>query len=342
MVQFSVLDFIKSQWTPVPPAPKADLHGQTVVVVGANTGIGFEAATHFARMGPGRLILACRSLERGSVALAKLEASTGCKTAELWLLDLSSFESVRGFADRIEQEVQRLDILIANAAVVPNQFEETKDHWETSVQVNHISPALLIILLMPKMFASLDESPRPPRIVVVSSSLHHYAKIPDNVFESSTPLQVLSDKDLGPPFEAMPRYYLAKLFNVFLTLSLTDHIPCLTTVAVNPGFCYSDLRRDTRTLVIRTLERVLAFTAEEGSRQIVWAALNSRAAPGEKVDCMKGAFVSYMSVGEPSDFVLSDEGAAFREKLWHETLEIVIVVPPDLGPFKRSTWVSGE
>lgn len=70
MVQFSVLNFIKSQWTPVPPAPKVDLHGQTVVVVGANTGIGFEAATHFARMGPGRLILACRSLERGSVALA--------------------------------------------------------------------------------------------------------------------------------------------------------------------------------------------------------------------------------------------------------------------------------
>ncbi|KAL4263886.1 NAD(P)-binding domain superfamily protein [Pleurotus pulmonarius] len=209
MVQFSVLNFIKSQWTPVPSAPKVDLDGQTVVVVGANTGIGFEAAMHFAKMGPGRLILACRSLSRGSAALDKLKATTGCETAELWLLDLSSFESVRAFADRIELEVQRLDILIANAAVVPNQFEETEDHWETSIQVNHIAPALLIILLMPKMFASLDESTKSPRIVIVSSSLHHHAKVPDNVFKSSTPLQVLSDKSLSSPFEAMPRYYLA-------------------------------------------------------------------------------------------------------------------------------------
>ncbi|KAF4596784.1 hypothetical protein EYR40_007526 [Pleurotus pulmonarius] len=306
MVQFSVLNFIKSQWTPVPSAPKVDLDGQTVVVVGANTGIGFEAAMHFAKMGPGRLILACRSLSRGSAALDKLKATTGCETAELWLLDLSSFESVRAFADRIELEVQRLDILIANAAVVPNQFEETEDHWETSIQVNHIAPALLIILLMPKMFASLDESTKSPRIVIVSSSLHHHAKVPDNVFKSSTPLQVLSDKSLSSPF--------------------------VTTVAVNPGFCCSDLRRETRTLVIWALERVLAFTAEEGSRQIVWAALNSGAVPEEKVDCMKGAFVSYMSVEKPSDFVLSDEGAMFRKKLWCETLEIVAKLDPRIKP----------
>ena len=61
--------FAKAQYTTVPPVPKVDLTGKTVIVVGANAGLGFEAAKHFARMHPGKLILACRSKEKGEAAL---------------------------------------------------------------------------------------------------------------------------------------------------------------------------------------------------------------------------------------------------------------------------------
>jgi retinol dehydrogenase-12 len=68
-MKLTVSDFIKNQWTAVPPVAQADLTGKTVIITGANNGIGFEAAKHFARMKPGKLILACRSKERGQTAL---------------------------------------------------------------------------------------------------------------------------------------------------------------------------------------------------------------------------------------------------------------------------------
>lgn len=61
--------FIKDQRATVPPLPKADLSGKTVIVTGANTGLGLEASKHFARMGPERLILACRNPKKGAAAV---------------------------------------------------------------------------------------------------------------------------------------------------------------------------------------------------------------------------------------------------------------------------------
>ena len=68
-MQLSFFQFVRQQLATVPSVEYEDLSGKTVVVIGANTGIGFEATTHFARMNPDRLILGCRSKERGEVAL---------------------------------------------------------------------------------------------------------------------------------------------------------------------------------------------------------------------------------------------------------------------------------
>ena len=68
MGRFSMLRFISDQWLTVPELEKQDLSGQTVLVVGANVGLGLEAAKHFASMGPGKLILACRSIKKAEDA----------------------------------------------------------------------------------------------------------------------------------------------------------------------------------------------------------------------------------------------------------------------------------
>ena len=60
--------FVVEQWHAVPKLEKQDLSGQTVLVVGANIGLGLEAAKHLARMGPGKLVLACRSIEKAEDA----------------------------------------------------------------------------------------------------------------------------------------------------------------------------------------------------------------------------------------------------------------------------------
>ena len=67
-MQPSFFRFLLQQLATVPPVEHEDLSGKTVVVIGANVGLGFEAAKHFARMNPDRIILGCRSKERGEAA----------------------------------------------------------------------------------------------------------------------------------------------------------------------------------------------------------------------------------------------------------------------------------
>jgi retinol dehydrogenase-12 len=80
MAKFSVFDFIRNQLATTPPVPVADLTGKTVVVTGANVGLGFEAAKHFARMNPAKLVIACRSQSKADAALAGKPRSIGMAT----------------------------------------------------------------------------------------------------------------------------------------------------------------------------------------------------------------------------------------------------------------------
>lgn len=84
---------------------------------------------------------------------------------------------------------------------------------------------------------------------------------------------------------------------------------------VNPGYCYSGLRKSwtgARAWVDWIMEKALARTSEEGSRQVVWAAVGGVNAP----DKLRGAYISLVQISEPSDYVLSEEGGKAQDKLW--------------------------
>ena len=153
-MQYGVFQFLRDQLATVPPVEHEDLSGKTVVVIGANVGLGFEAAKHFAKMNPERIILGCRSKERGEAAVTgdsnplllylsvshnyaykELKAETGYKSAELWIIDLARISSVVDFAERFEKEGSRLDILLLNAGIEPVHGQQlTVDGFEqTSV-----------------------------------------------------------------------------------------------------------------------------------------------------------------------------------------------------------------
>ncbi len=76
------LDFLRDQWAPTLPVVTADLAEKTVIVTGANTGLGFEASKHFARMNPGKLILACRSQQKGEAGLTRMSGSSHNSNAQ--------------------------------------------------------------------------------------------------------------------------------------------------------------------------------------------------------------------------------------------------------------------
>src|SRR5262245_3846612 len=93
------------------------LDGKTVLVTGANSGIGFHTALELGRAGA-RVLVACRDPERGQAAVDQLRAGAASATFQLESLDLAELSSVRALAERIDQQGQVIDILINNAGVM--------------------------------------------------------------------------------------------------------------------------------------------------------------------------------------------------------------------------------
>jgi len=120
-----------------------DLTGRTVLVTGANTGLGYAAALKFLRMNPARLVLAVRDVSKGLEAVRRLadDLGTGAggvptpaleAVVQVWECDLASFASVKQFAHKVDKELERLDIAVLNAAVATSKWAMTTDGWEVS------------------------------------------------------------------------------------------------------------------------------------------------------------------------------------------------------------------
>ncbi|KAJ7663868.1 hypothetical protein DFH06DRAFT_1188700 [Mycena polygramma] len=325
-----VWNFIVEQWRTQKPVVKVDLTGKTVIVLGANTGLGFEATKHFATMNPARLILACRSQSKGQAAVEKLKAETGYSKAELWLVDLADFESVKQFADKFERDGGRLDILVENAAVATDKYEATKDGWESSLQINCLSTPLVALLLLPALIKTTNEHSTLPRLVVVSSEVHYWVDIEKRVCENPDIIKTLGSSEYCTTKIMANRYMLTKLLNVFFTRALNARLPPSTPLivnTVNPGYCYSELRRGfTGVMAVfdYLMERALAFTTEVGSRRLVWAAVGQQDQP----DTLRGAYISHAEVMEVSDFVLDAQGQKLQDHLWDELVTILAKVDP--------------
>ncbi|KAF5326302.1 hypothetical protein D9611_000458 [Ephemerocybe angulata] len=322
-MKLGLLTFFSEQWRKIPPVATADLTGQTVVVVGANTGLGFEASKHFARMNPGKLVLACRNEAKGKAALAKLKAETGCNTAELRLVDLANFSSVVGFADSFEKTGERLDILVANAGMESDQYRQTPDGWEEVLQVNVLSTALLCLLLAPRLADTGKKHGTRPRLTIVGSGVHYWRDIPERVYGAPSPFEYLNSKEYchSKGYMANYRYFETKVLSVFFTHSLADLLKDTPVVVdtVNPGYCLSEFRRNYsgfRAFVDFCMEKLLAWTTEEGSRQIVFAAVGKYSNPDE----LHGAFINLHEVVEASDHVIGDDGKRRRDILWTDLI----------------------
>jgi NAD(P)-dependent dehydrogenase (short-subunit alcohol dehydrogenase family) len=161
----------KQLFQSVPPVPPGiDLLGKTALVTGSNVGLGLECARQFLKLRPSRLIMAVRSLERGEAAATDLRTQNPETRIEVWQLDMESFRSVQSFAKRCEQELERLHVVVLNAALAKVNFTRVEEgsNRETTLQVNYLSTALLAILLLPKMKPSVS-SPGPGRLTIITS-----------------------------------------------------------------------------------------------------------------------------------------------------------------------------
>jgi len=153
------------------------------------------------------------------------------------------------------------------------------------------------------------------------------------------------------------RYSVSKLLNLFFARELASRLPDnspLIINAVNPGLCVSGLRRNvplSGQIFFWFLDLFFSWSTERGSRQLIFAALGDQ----DKQDEMKGAYISSSKVVEPSDYVISEEGAKVQKQLWvrlshraysflpdltttqHETLTILSKVSPSIQSILSSS-----
>ncbi|KAJ3843260.1 hypothetical protein EV361DRAFT_884869 [Lentinula raphanica] len=318
-------EMIDEQKKGMPPVLKGDLTGKTVMVTGANSGIGFEAAKHFATMNPARLVIVCRTIAKAQDSIKQIQAETGYKNAEPMALELSSFRSISESVTQATKTLDRLDILVENAAVSTGyEYIPTEDGWETMLQVNSLGPALHALLLLPLISKTAREHSVVPRIVVVSSEVIFFpdGTIGSDALAAVNTLQTLSSKEYCTPEILRIRYVQSKILNTMFVRKLATLLPDnIVPVSLNPGFCVSGLRRKhengDEAERFKKMEDEFGYTSEEGSRQIIYAAI------GGKDQELRGAFTSYSQVLEISDWMLSDEGKKAEEKTWTEMLEVL-------------------
>ncbi|KAF2654171.1 short-chain dehydrogenase [Lophiostoma macrostomum CBS 122681] len=330
-----ILGMLKSQLIVKLPAPSQSYAGQTIIVTGSNTGLGKEAARHFARLGASNLILAVRSLEKGEAAKADIEQSTKCSkdAVKVWKLDLSSYESVIQFAERVDREVPggRLDKAVLNAGIVPDGWNTFEDN-EAVITVNVVSTFLLAYLLLPALKRTASNFNIRPNLTIVASEVHFWSKFPERNEPEGGIFNKLNEKpDKFSQPRSFERYQVSKLLEVLTVRQMAERSKgkngsdaVVTINSVNPGLCKSELasRNSPLLLTIVTFfaHALLARTAEHGSRTLVHAA-----SQGPETH---GAYMSDCKITDPSDFVLSTEGHAVGGRVYNELMAKLEAIKP--------------
>lgn len=316
---------IKNQWTVPVPEQKATFDGQTVIVTGANTGLGLEAAKYMATHGAAKVIMACRSLSKGEAAKTALEKECEKKDVlEVWSLDLASYPSITDFTKRVETELDRLDVLICNAGINYPKFELIND-IESTLAVNVVSTFMLAILLLPKLKKTAERNPQAtPHLAIVSSDTH-YSQSLDKEYQNANEgiFDQLNDQKRA---SMSSRYMLSKLMDVLLTQQLVAHLPADYPVIINtpnPGLCISELGRELPGAVLTVMNTLFhARTAEVGARNYIYAVSAGRD--------MHGKFISECREGPLGPAARGDKAESVGAKVWQELTEILEAASPGI------------
>lgn len=129
----------------IPEVPSVELHGKSVLVTGANSGVGFCLALELASHGA-KVLAAVRSVPKGEAAKQRILEQVPTAQVEVQECDLASFDSVKAFANQMKQESKTFDLVILNAGVWCSQWMASTDGFDISLQVSvarYIDPGLM-------------------------------------------------------------------------------------------------------------------------------------------------------------------------------------------------------
>lgn len=308
--------------TPPTDLSGINVSGTTVVLTGATSGLGYEAAIKYLNAGVDNLIIGCRSLERGKSIKEDLEKRTSRHgVIHIWELEMNSFASVKAFASRIANEIDRLDIALLNAGLWNRKYTLSPEGWEETLQVNALSTSLLALLLLPKLRNGGSSEFGPAHLSIVSSQ--QFTRVKSGSIRTDGPLlEHLNDPN---NFNGPKQYGISKLlveYTVKNVSALTRNDNGTLQVIVNsvsPGFCMSSLGRQYNKFYERWLlwlvYKIFARTTEQGSRSLVSATFQGPESHGK---CCKGD--GY--VDESAALTTDPEGRQLQTKSWREMIDV--------------------
>ncbi|MFQ3320152.1 MAG: NAD(P)-dependent dehydrogenase (short-subunit alcohol dehydrogenase family) [Natronomonas sp.] len=244
-----------------------DQSGRTIIVTGANSGLGYEATKAFAREGA-HVVMACRSLDSAHTARDEIREAVDGASLEVMELDLADLSSVRSFVDAFEREQSELHVLCNNAGVMAIPRRETADGFEMQFGVNHLGHFVLTGLLLDR----LEETPGETRVVTQSSGVHERGDIDfDDIHHEET-------------YDKWDAYAQSKLANVLFAYELDRRLrvanASVTSVACHPGYAATNLQRrgpemegsTLRLWAMRIANTVVAQSSEQGALPMLYAA----------------------------------------------------------------------
>jgi len=215
------------------PSDMPNLQGQTYVVTGGNVGLGKWTAHYIAKAG-GRVVVACRSVDKCKAAVKDLQEETGSKKIDPMVLDLASFKSIKSFSEMLSKKYPEINGLVLNAGIMVCPFALTEDGIESQIGVNHFGHFYLTQLLLPL----LEKSANAATVTVVSSS-EHYSSYAEGVKLS---LEQLNDPEV---YELRNAYGQSKLANVLFAQELAVRVKAKNILvnSLHPGYVDTELIR---------------------------------------------------------------------------------------------------
>ncbi|KAH8811768.1 hypothetical protein F5884DRAFT_289417 [Xylogone sp. PMI_703] len=319
--------------------PRGTFDGKHVLVTGATSGLGFATAAHFVNLGAASVIITARTAAKGDAAKAQLEIQTGTKGKDIikvMELDMDTLEATKTFIDKVKSEIKIIDYVVLNAGVYPVAFKklgssDDDNGWESSLQVNVLSTALLAILLLPWMkTAGRGQA----HLTFVTSGLHTKVSV-DEPFPQKDILEYFNKEehypkgrnDVGQP----GMYAVSKLLEHYVVNEIVklatgpDGRPQVIVNPVCPGLVKSDLARGHKTSFLMSLAvdaflNIVPKTTEGGARSIVLAAVTAPSETGKNIRHY-GTEEEYNQLVEKN--ITGPQGRKIQAEVWREVLDIL-------------------
>ena len=218
-------DRAEREWT---AADVPDQTGRTVMVTGANSGLGLQTAKVLAGAGA-TVLMACRSAEKAEAARARIASEVPDADLEIVPLDLADLRSVAAAAALVSDRPKPLDVLVNNAGVMAPPRRETADGFELQLGTNHLGHFALTGCLIEKLLAA-----DAPRVVNLSSTAHRIGRMD------------FDDLNSKRGYSRWPAYGQSKLANLLFTLELARRARAagtgLVAAAAHPGYAATNLQ----------------------------------------------------------------------------------------------------